>query len=211
MKLLRRITLPMLRQVKLSDARQKKYYIFNPKNPKPKIAERYQDETKYSYQEVQRGNNKIKLLVKNDTQEWVIKNPLAQGTPKYVRINFQSIWNSNVSDHTRNKVAESLHESYQEALSKIVPITEGFPLKTNFTMYTQLSNLQEQDVDNLTFLYIKTFHDALTLSGIIPDDKLKYIKRYEAGHEESDSDYIVVDIYSIPMGRVTRRSLMMAS
>lgn len=202
----------MLRQIKLSDARMKRYYILSPKKPEPKMAEKYQDRTKYDFLEVKRGNNKVHLLCDLKTNEWVIANPKSFGTPKYIKINFQNLWNSNVSEHTRNQIALEMKESYQEALSKVVPITEGFPLKTNFTMHTVKQKTEEQDVDNLTILYVKTFHDALVQSGIIPDDKLKYLKRYEAGHEYADEDYITVDIYSLAKPtRMTRRMLMMAS
>lgn len=206
MVLLRKITFPMLRDIKLSNARQKKYYILVPNKEVPKLPEKYQKPS-YGYLDVKRAKGMIKVLCDLESRKPIVKNYLAAGTPKYIKVNFQKIWNAEISEHTRNKIAIDLKDSYQDALSKVVPITEGFPLKTIFTMYTKFTNLEEQDVDNLSILYVKTFHDAIVEAKIIPDDKLRYLKRYEAGHEYSDSDYIVVEIYSIGNKRITRRSL----
>lgn len=195
----------MLRDIKLSDSRQKKYYIFNPDKP-TKLPEKYQ-KPNYGYLPVKRTSGIIQVLHNLDTKKIVVKNNIAAGTPKYIKVNFQKIWNAEVSEHSRNKIAIDLKESYQEALSKVVPITEGFPLKTNFTVYTTVPIAQEQDVDNLSILYIKTFHDALSEAGIIPDDELPYLKRFEAGHEIGEENYIVVNIYSMAKHRATRRSL----
>lgn len=192
MKLIRQINIPMLRYVRISEKRQKKYYILQPEKPTPILPLYLQDTAKYEYKPIKVGKN-IKQMLCAVTGERVIKNPKAQGTPKDIRINFQKIWNNEISDYTRNKIAIELKASYKESLSKVDPITEGFPLLTHFTVF---SKDEEQDVDNLTILFVKTFHDALVDHKILPDDKRAYIKRYSAGHEEAETDYIIVKIYS---------------
>lgn len=192
MRLLREVTIPMLRYVRISEKRQKKYYILQPEKQEPILPQYLQDKNKYEYKPIKVGKNTKQILCAL-SGERVVKNPKAQGTPKDIKINFQKIWNNEVSDHTRNKIAIELKDSYKEALSQVIPITEGFPLLTHFTVH---SKDEDQDVDNLTILFIKTFHDALVGHKIIPDDKRQYIKRYSAGHEEAEMDYIIVKIYS---------------
>lgn len=207
--LIRTLKLPMLRDVKLSSARIKKYFI---QDKVVKLPIKYQDKTKYDFVLVKRGNNKVFMLCNLATMEKVVANPIAQGTPKWIRVNFQLIWNNQVSEHTRNKIALELKESYKGELAKILPITTGFPLKTHFIVH---SKNEQQDVDNLTILYVKTFHDTLVDTGIIPDDTLAYLKRYEAQHEDStlDVDYLEINIYSLATRqvRLTRRSLAMTA
>lgn len=181
----------MLRQVRLSESRQKRYYI---KEGKPiELPVYLQNTVKYEFRVSKLDKRKREFLHNKLTGDRVIKNPIAAGTPKDIKINFQKIWNNEVSDHTRNKIALELKESYKEVLSNVIPITEGFPLMTHFTVY---SKDEEQDVDNLTILFIKTFHDALVDHKIIPDDKKMYIKRFSGGHEDAEEDYIIVKIYS---------------
>lgn len=208
--LVREIKIPMLRDVKLSEARMKKYFIQEDKVLKLPI--KYQDKTKYDFVPVKRGRRQVMMLCKLATMEKVIANPIAQGTPKWIRVNFQLIWNNQVSEHTRNKIALELKESYKDELAKIEPITTGFPLKTHFIIH---SKDEQQDIDNLTILYIKTFHDTLVDTGIIPDDTLAYLKRYEAQHEDSSNpvDYIEVKMYSLAgrQVRITRRSLALTA
>lgn len=194
----------MLRYVRLSEARQKKYYVLKEDGSIPlHMAEYLLNTQKYEWRVYKLDKKKRTFLFDIATSQRVIKNKIAQGTPKDIKINFQKIWNNEVSDHTRNKIALEMKESYQEALSKVIPIAEGFPLLTHFTVY---SNDEGQDVDNLTMLYVKTFHDSLVGAGIIPDDKLEYLKRYSAGHQPSETDYIVVEIYSYEQKAGTTQS-----
>lgn len=155
---------------------------------------KYQDKEKYGFLKVRKGAKEVDMLCLIQTGERVIKNPIAVGTPRVIKVNFQRIWDGTIATHTRNKMAIDIKASYWQALSEITPITEGFPLKTNFTLY---SKNELQDVDNLLIIYIKTFHDALVESGVIPEDKLKYLKRFEGGHEEAETDYLEIDIYSM--------------
>ena len=158
------------------------------------MPKRYQDKTKYDFFEHKVTRGTVYRLCHISTKQPVIKNPIAVGTPKEIKINFQKIWNNEVTDHTRNKISTALKESYEDILSEVEPIGDGFPLKTFFIFHTKE---ELQDIDNLSFLYIKTFHDALVGHGIIPDDKLKYIKSYEVDHEPDEEEYIEVRIYSL--------------
>jgi Holliday junction resolvase RusA-like endonuclease len=192
--LLRKIIIPeILRDVRISEKRRKKYFIKDNLTDSLEIPQKYQND-KYGFLPYKTSKKTIYRLCLLSTKDPALKNPIAAGTPKNVRVNFQKIWNNEVSDHTRNKMALALKESYKEVLDLVDPITEGFPLKTYFIFHT---NKELQDIDNLSFLYIKTFHDALVDVGIIPDDTLKYIKRYEAEHDPSEDEYIEIKIYSI--------------
>lgn len=206
MRLLRSIRIPMLRDVKLSDARRKKYYVLEP-NKIIKLPLKYQDTQKFDFLPIKRTKGKVMMLCDLTTKKPIVANPIAEGTPKIIRINFQMIWNNQISEHSRNIIALAVKESFKVELTKVVPIVGDYPIKTSFIVH---SKDEKQDVDNLTILYIKTFHDTLVDLGIIPDDTLKYLKGYGATHVDYDGDvdYFEINIYSIsnPV-RVTRRYL----
>ena len=196
---IRSIIIPeILRNIRTSEARRATYFIKEKLTDELEIPKKYQDKLKFEFvpYKVTRGIVYRLSNIENPKKpEPVIKNILSVGTPKDIKINFQKIWNGLVSDHVRNKIAKALKDSYEAVLAEVETIPkEAFPLKTLFTFHTKD---ELQDVDNLSILYIKTFHDALVGATIIPDDKLNYIKGYEVKHEDDADEYIQVDIYSL--------------
>lgn len=172
-----------IRQVKLSDSRIKKYYEKGKKEPK---AKKYLDTTKYAWKKDRSGRI---FLIDLATEEKVIANPRAAGTPRYITINGQKIYNGEASKHIRNKVLSAIKESFAPYVNKLKPINfEDFPLRIELEVHDIIREPNSNslwDVDNRAWPYVKAFQDCLTGNTdkkgklrnkqIIPDDNVLYI------------------------------------
>jgi len=172
-----------IRQVKLSEARQKKYYEKGKKGPK---AKKYNDSTKFVWKRW--SNGKI-YLTDLELGERVVANPRAQGTPRLITINGQKIYNGEASKHIRNKVLSAIKDSFAPYINKMDSIDlEHFPLKLELEVHDIIrepSSNSLWDVDNRAWPYVKAFQDCLTgnkdkkgkkrCKQIIPDDNVLWI------------------------------------
>ena len=172
-----------IRQVKLSDARMKKYYEKGKKAPK---AQKYNDSTKYAWK---RWSNGKAYLTELANGERVIANPRAAGTPRLITINGQKIYNGEASKHIRNKILSAIKEQMAPYVNKLDPIgLEHFPLKLELELHDIIrepSSHSLWDVDNRSWPYIKAFQDCLTGNRdkngkkrnkqVIPDDNVLWI------------------------------------
>lgn len=169
-----------IRKVKLSEARKRKYYELGKKLP---VAQRYADRTKYDY----KVYNKKSYLVDLETDERVVANPRAAGTPRYATINGQAIYNGGVGQHMRNKIMSEIKASFKPYIDKMNPITD-FPLVIEMELHDVIradSSGSLWDLDNRSWPYIKAFQDCLTGNKdqhkqarnrqIIPDDNILFI------------------------------------
>lgn len=172
-----------IRQVKLSDARQKKYYEKGKAAPK---AKRYNDSSKFEWKRW--SNGKI-YLTEIETKERVVANPRAAGTPRLITINGQKIYNGEASKHIRNKILSAIKESFAPYINKMNPVPlENFPLRLELEVHDIIrepSSNSLWDLDNRAWPYIKAFQDCLTGNAdkkgkkrnkqIIPDDNVLWI------------------------------------
>lgn len=172
-----------IRQVKLSDSRLKKYYEKGKKEPK---ASKYKDTEKYVWKKFNDGRI---FLVELETGERVLANPRAAGTPRYITINGQKIYNGEASKHIRNKILSEIKESFAPYVNKLAPINlEDFPIRIELEVHDIIrepSSNSLWDVDNRAWPYVKAFQDCLTGNTdkkgkkrnkqIIPDDNVLYI------------------------------------
>lgn len=157
------------RQVELSKARRKKFYEKGKALPK---AKKYQDKSKYEFRKLRNGKT---YLFNKETDEVVIANPKASGTPKIWTINGQAIWSGMLHPNVRAKVARILHEYFNKKVKNLKKITK-FPILINVTVIDDItSEGQLFDLDNRVLLYNKTFIDTLTENKIIPDDNVTFI------------------------------------
>lgn len=166
-----------IREVRLSEKRREKYYELGKKSP---LAAKYHDPTKFEYRDY-KGK---KFLFNKKTNERVVANAKSAGTPRDWTINGQSIYNGQISEHTRAKVFTVIKDSFVDAVNTLKPITK-FPIRIEMEIHdivTSHSNLF--DVDNRAMPYIKAFQDCLTGYGqagtnkckvIIPDDNVLYV------------------------------------
>ena len=167
-----------IREVNISKARRIKYYEYGKKLPK---AKKYQDITKYKYIAYPIFNNR-KFLTDLTTNERVIANPKAAGTPKNVIINGQKIYNQEVGKHERAKILATIKESFKPYVEQLQPITK-FPITITCELHDTIRESSSQnlwDVDNRSYPYVKAFQDCLTGNRgknkkIIPDDNILFI------------------------------------
>lgn len=172
------VTIPeYIRRVKLSEARRAKYYELGKKPPK---AKKYHDKKKYEYREI-KGFGKRRFLVDKETGDRVIANPRAAGTPNYIVINGQKIYNGEVSGPFRNKLMKAIKKEMSKYTDTLKPIKD-FPIRINLEIHDviQEDGSSYWDVDNRSWPYIKAFQDCLTgdrgnCKKIIEDDHCVYV------------------------------------
>lgn len=172
------VTIPeYIRRVKLSEARRAKYYELGKKPPK---AKKYHDKKKYEYREI-KGFGKRRFLVDKETGDRVIANPRAAGTPNYIVINGQKIYNGEVSGPFRNKLMKAIKKEMSIYTDTLKPIKD-FPVRINLEIHDviQEDGSSYWDVDNRSWPYIKAFQDCLTgdrgnCKKIIEDDHCVYV------------------------------------
>lgn len=169
-----------IRRVKLSEARNAKYYEFGKKHPK---AKRFLNKDKYDWKDF----NGRRFLICLETGEKVISNPRAAGTPRILTINGQKIYNGEVSKHIRNKVLSEIKESFAPYVNTLDVINE-FPLRIEMEIHDVIRESSGDslwDIDNRAWPYIKGFQDCLTGNRdkkgkyrnkqVVPDDNILYI------------------------------------
>lgn len=166
-----------IRRVKLSESRRTKYYELGKKIPK---SAKYRDNSKYKYQEI-KGYAKRRFLVDIATGERVIANPRAAGTPNWVVINGQKIYNGEVAGPIRNKMMKEIKAFMAPFIAKLDPIKD-FPIRINMEIHDVIKEdgYSLWDVDNRAWPYIKAFQDCLTgdrgnCKMVITDDNCMYI------------------------------------
>jgi hypothetical protein len=90
----------------------------------------------------------------------------------------------------------TLKRFYETRIEDRTPIT-GSPLYIEFIFYRPEEYF---DIDNMSWVYIKAFHDWLKASGIITDDDNKIIRKYSGEYIPVDSmgeRGIVIKIWTI--------------
>ncbi len=167
--LLHKIEYPLyMKRVMLSSKRQAKYYTPTCKIKNKKL----NDRTRFVFRE-HKGTKKI-YLVDASTGERVLKNPRAVGTPKFMSINAQHLYNQTLHEFSRDKIVRVLHSFFEEGLKSIQRI-ETYPLMITMEIHdTILEETSRWDVGNRGFFYQKAFEDVLKKDKII-DDSSMYI------------------------------------
>ena len=146
-----------LKKVLLSKARQKKYYELGSSLSK-KMAKKYHNKEAYEWRCV----NKRSFLYHIGTDDKVVANPKAAGTPKYQIINGQAIYNGAMHPTVRAKVFRELKEHIAPYLDGIEPIKEA-PLKIFIEIHDTIREGSSLfDIDNRSYPYLKAWQDVLT-------------------------------------------------
>jgi Holliday junction resolvase RusA-like endonuclease len=126
---------------------------------------------------------------------------------KYIKINGQSIYNGKLNRFSRNILIGNMHDYLMNNLTNI-KITD-YPIRVELIINTVINHDLVQrrfnkkinefivnwkkpednykpsnDIDNVSWVWIKTFFDALHKSGVIEDDNLRYIKGYSVDFNE---------------------------
>lgn len=127
---------------------------------------------------------------------------------KFIKVNNQSIYNSNLNRFARNIVMSNLHSYLEPILKPFKGCFRDFPVKVTVSIYTVKNHgsisrrggkicwkpatktyKPNWDIENLATIWIKAINDSLTKEGIIPDDNIMFIDeiRYKY-HEVSHID-----------------------
>ena len=197
-----------IRDIKLSNARLRKYYEKGKALPK---AKKYLDDSVYEWK-VFKDNREF--LTEIETGERVISNPRSAGTPRILRINGQKLYNGEITKHLRNKVLSSIKSQFSKYINTLEVIdADQYPLKLTLEIHDTIhaeGSSSLWDADNRSWPYIKAFQDCLTGNTdkegkrrnkqIIPDDNILFITGPPATRfipiEEGDTRKLVFTIES---------------
>ena len=176
------ITFPnYLDRIQVTKNRKVKYFL---KDASKVIPKKYHNNT-YGFIGYKNKDRIEYILTNKETNEKVIANPKAAGTPKNIMINGQSIYNQGINKFTRAIVMNRLKAYFKEYLTDVDSSTWQYPIKIKYNFYT--TNNRRFDLDNHSNLYIKAFQDCLTNLNIIPDDNVNYINNIESQFTEIEN------------------------
>lgn len=171
-----------IKRVKLSNARRPKYFEKDASTNKVKpkeLPKRYCNRDKYEW----RKYNGRNILFDSTTNERVVANPRAQGTPHYITINGQGIYNGKIKEHTRHKVMSEIKKSFKDGIETLKPIVD-YPIILTIEVwdypFTDETHANSWDLDNRSGPYLKGFQDSLTgnlgqFKQILTDDDVFHV------------------------------------
>ena len=124
----------------------------------------------------------------DDEGKPILANPKSAGKPSYIKINGQNFYSGFGSHFERIKIVNYLKDYYRTFIQDIEPIT-CYPIKLALDIHRPYDK-RNWDLDNLSWIYIKTFQDELVKQGKLPDDNINYItdigyKFYPVKNEKS--------------------------
>jgi len=183
------------RDICVSKARRAKFYKHGDKIPK-----KYQTK---SYNFIPYRGKMV--LVETSTNQPVIKNPTQAGTPSFVTIAGNDVWDT----HRRGDYVEKIKLSIQVYFWEIIKhfkldkedLESLIPIRITFDFYTCK---ETQDLDNLELLYKKAFIDAIQdkkypveEKRLIRNDTTKWIKSLYTNHHDvktKDNEKLVITL-----------------
>ena len=110
-------------------------------------------------------------LFDTETKLYVVKNPIAVGTPRYQSIAGNEIY-ARMHERVRMVIVKAIKEDYAPHMPDKLDLK--YPIALSMNIFTHPKYLN-WDVDNL-WIYIKCFQDLLKDRGLIIDDDIRYIK-----------------------------------
>lgn len=185
-----------IERIQISAARRPRYYEKHKQLPKLtiKLKKGLEDKT-YEYRKVK---NK-ELLFSNITNELVIANPKAVGTPKYLNITGNSLYSGFTTPHVRNLIVNSIKNDFKKYFvnKKITefPIIFEINVCTVYNKETSKDSKRTQDLDNLISIYSKCTLDLMTKMKVIPDDNLSYIRGIMYNFIPSNERKLIIKCY----------------
>lgn len=199
--LVKSIEIPQYLTKILKTKSRKPTYYRDGKGDVPKM---YQDKTKFGFRNVKIGKNMKRVLVSLSNMEPLIANKLSVGTPSYLYINTQKVYSGFDSPYDRVKIVNAVKDFYTKNIKDMTPLID-YPLYIEYEFHAVVQ--RDYDIDNISWIYIKIFHDWLRSKGYIPNDDIKYIIKYSAElHpvETVEEQKIVVNFYKYPRSWVER-------
>lgn len=157
------ITIPQFKEeVKLSKARRKKYF-----KRTDKIPEKYKGDG-FEFKRHGRENHLFDKLNK----EFVVKNPIAAGTPNVMRISGNEIY-ARMHERKRMAIVRAIKKDMKPHLPKQLGLK--IPIMIDIDIYTT-PKYCNWDLDNL-WIYNKCFQDLLVDEGLLKEDNILHITK----------------------------------
>lgn len=190
--LLRRIVIPNYPdKVQTAKARRPKYYLSEDSKltGSRDIPKSFLNPDKFYFDD--RG-----ILYNRKTGQPQLANPQTAGKPRFWVVNFQDIWNQNVTKQDRAMKVDKLKAILKPYIEEIEPLNNVFPIVIRIDIYDTNMNV---DVSNKGVVYTKVIEDLLVSEGKLPDDSAEYIEesgtcRFTKVEKEEDKR-MVVSIY----------------
>lgn len=167
-KKLRQIVIPNYPdKIQISKSRRPVFYVREDSmvRGKKNVPKSYLNEDKYFF-------NEKGILYSKKTGEPQLANPKSVGKPRIWVVNFQDIWNQNITKQARNNRVIALKEIFKPYIEAIEAIKE-FPIKIVVNIFDTSMSV---DISNKGVIYTKVIEDLLTELGKIPNDKAKFVK-----------------------------------
>lgn len=111
------------------------------------------------------------VLFNKKTQLPQLANPRSAGKPRLWVVNFQDIWNQNVTRQNRAIKVEILKNIIKPYIENMTPLNE-FPIEISIILY---DTEMPVDISNKGVIYIKIIEDLMTKLKKIPDDKVDFV------------------------------------
>lgn len=111
------------------------------------------------------------VLIDLRTGNYVLANPRTAGKPRYWVVNFQDIWNQNMTKQDRASKTGMLKDIFRPYIKKI-KVIKDFPLEVSIKIFDTECPV---DISNKGVIYTKIIEDLLVTEGKIPDDDVTHI------------------------------------
>lgn len=153
-------------KIMTAKARRPIYYISSSSNVKGRtnIPKSFLNKLKYDF-----DNRGVLINLKTGLPQ--LANPQTAGKPRYWVVNFQDIWNQNLTKQDRAMKIDKLKSFLRPYIQSISPITQ-FPVEIGIMMYDTQCPV---DVSNRGAIYTKVIEDLLVKEGKLPDDSIDYV------------------------------------
>jgi hypothetical protein len=161
------ITIPQYpERVQVAKARRPIFYVSKDSKVRGKspIPPSFNNPEKYFF-------NEKGVLCNHKTGEPQLANPKSAGTPRYWVVNFQDIWNQNLTKQARASHVDKLKVIFRPYVQQIEELRE-FPIEISLVIYDIKCPV---DISNKGVIYTKVIEDLLVKEGKIPDDSVQYI------------------------------------
>lgn len=133
-----------------------------------------------------------------EVNEKIIRNQRTHGKPKYKKISGNDMW-AGVNYHLRSKIASEMKKFFYEYFRGITPLkASDYPVGISLDIIDNVEGREGEDIDNLSYLYRKTIHDALCgnvefVKVVDPEGKSSFVPDYDKYPkiiEDDNRDYI---------------------
>lgn len=179
----------LLRYIEKDKSGTKKYYKFK----KGKDLELDQEIPKKYFTGLETGEFKI---IENKgyyilVDKYNVPVPRRGNSKRKIQINTQMLWSGKLKPYHFKPIKEALIEYFSINLKKLKSKKLNTPIEVRYTFYV---NQENNDLDNLEWIYKKVFHDFLVKKKIIKDDTISFINKSVTEGIISKNEKLIIEI-----------------